>query len=62
MGIPGTVTIEDVHALATSAAFPEVYVEIYGERSISKIVNEVKYDGSLVAKSNKDLKNTHIIK
>ena len=39
-----------------------MYVEIYGERTIAKDVNEVGHDGSLVKITNKDLKNTQIIK
>ena len=42
------VSTADVYAMSTSAAFPEVYIEIQGMRTIQKNVKVIEHSGALV--------------
>ena len=61
MGSPG-VSTADIYSIVTSAAFPEIYIEIQGLRTIVKIVREIDHSGALVNNPNKDISKNLIIK
>ena len=42
-----SVSTDDIYALVTSAAFPEVYIEIYGLKTVRKNVNFIDHYGKI---------------